>query len=85
MNNFFKHENQTFPPSLSSMGQQRQGTKSDLLDCLEQGAPSSKGIMDVDAKVLGGAVIIHLLRPCGCRTFEDYAQNISTIHYIMSR
>ena len=76
MNNFFEHENHPFPPSLSGEGQQRQGTKSDLLDCLEQCAPSSKGITDVDAKVLDGAVIIHMLRPRGCRFFKDYAQNI---------
>ena len=76
MNNFFEHENHPFPPSLSGEGQQRQGTKSDLLDCLEQCAPSSKGITDVDAKVLDGAVIIHMLRPRGCRLFKDYAQNI---------
>ena len=76
MKNFFEHENQPFSPSLSGIGQQWQGTKSDLLDCLEQGAPSSKGITNVDKKVIGGAIIIHLLRSCDCRTFEDYTQNI---------
>ena len=76
MNNFFEHENQPFPPSLSGMGQQRYGTKSDLLECIEQCVPSSKGTTDVDAKVLDGAVIIHMLRPIGCRFFADYAQNI---------
>ena len=36
----------------------------------------SKTTTDVDAKVLDGAVIIHMLRPRGCRFFADYAQNI---------
>ena len=58
------------------MDQQRQGTKSDLLDCLEQSAPSSKGIMDFDEKVVDEAVIIYMLRPRDCRTIEDYVQNI---------
>ena len=35
-----------------------------------------KGITNVDKKVIGGAIIIHLLRSCDCRTFEDYTQNI---------
>ena len=48
MNNFFEHENQQFPPSLSDMGQQRQGTKSDLLDCLDQCATSTKDASCVD-------------------------------------
>ena len=32
---FFAHENQMYPPSLSDSGKLRQGTKSDLLKCLD--------------------------------------------------
>ena len=35
MNGFFRHDNQGKPPSLSDMGDLRQGTKSDLMGCLE--------------------------------------------------
>ena len=35
LDTFFKHENGPFPPSLSNNGQLRQGTKSDIVDCLE--------------------------------------------------
>ena len=35
LDEFFKHENQAFPPSLSDMGKLRVGTKSDLLTCVE--------------------------------------------------
>ena len=76
MKYFFEHKNQPFPQSLSDIGQQRQGTKLDLLDCLEECAPSSKGATDVDVKVLDGAVIIYMLRPHGCQTFEHYDQNV---------
>lgn len=41
MDNFFSHENQPFPPSLSSYGQLRQGKKSDLMGCLESRAQST--------------------------------------------
>ena len=30
---FFEHENQACPPSISDMGQLRQGSKSDLMEC----------------------------------------------------
>ena len=33
---FFKHENQSFPPSLSSVGDLRSGNKSDLLSVFER-------------------------------------------------
>ena len=57
MQNFFAHENHLYPPSLSDMGQLRQGTKSDLLDCLEQGAPSCHERTNVDESVIDGAVV----------------------------
>ena len=67
MQNFFAHENHLYPPSLSDMGQLRQGTKSDLLDCLEQCAPSSHERTNVDAMVIDGAVSVHSLKPTGFR------------------
>lgn len=76
LDSFFQHENQKCPPSLSDMGQLRQGTKSDLLDCLEQCAPSGQDAPHVDVKIFDGAAVIHMLRPGGSRTFEDYAQNV---------
>ena len=73
---FFERENQHFPPSLSDLGQQRQGTKSDLLVCFEQCAPSSRERIQVDAMVFDGAVTVHMLKPVGCRIFKDYIEKI---------
>ena len=39
LDEFFQHENQPCPPSLSQMGVLRGGTKSDLLSCLQDLAP----------------------------------------------
>ena len=39
LDSFFSHENQPYPPSLSSFGKLRQGNKSDLLGCLEKLSP----------------------------------------------
>ena len=73
---FFECENQHFPPSLSDLGQQRQGTKSDLLVCFEQCAPSSRERIQVDAMVFDGAVTVHMLKPAGCRIFKEYIEKI---------
>ena len=35
LDNFFSYENQSYPPSLSQHGNLRFGSKSDLMDCLE--------------------------------------------------
>ena len=84
IDNFFEHENQACPPSISDMGQLRQGSKSDLLECLANCSPSSQNMSEVDAKVFDGAAIVHMLRPGVSRTFDDYAQQIF-IPYIISQ
>ena len=63
LNHFFKHENQEIPPSLSGNGQLREGTQSDLLECLEQCSSPSKDNPHVDAIVFDGATPIHVLKP----------------------
>jgi len=74
---FFSHENQACPPSLSEMGKLRHCSKSDLLSCLQITGPVPV-ITDigpsVEAEVLDGAAIVHMLPPRGIRTnFSDYA------------
>ena len=72
---FFKHENQVCPPSLSSMGKLRIGQKSELLDCLYK--HSSHENPAVDMKVLDGPVIVNMLTPNSrTKTFHDYATGI---------
>jgi len=76
---FFAHENQACPPSLSDMGNLRQCKKSDLLPCLQNTQPG-KVVHDrepiVEAEVLDGAAIIHMLQPKDVKTFDDYAEHI---------
>ena len=60
---FFEHENQPWPPSLSQMGEMRQGQKADLgkcLESLEEGEPDAPA---VDAKIIDGAVLVQMLSP----------------------
>lgn len=75
MNEFFRHENQAAPPSLSDMGGLRHCTKSDLIGCVESliVAPQNDA-PDVDAKVLDGSVVVNMLPPKACATFGEYAE-----------
>ena len=73
---FFKYENQPWPPSLAEDGKLRGGTKADLLKCLED-LPEElpNAIPDVNAKVMDGAALVHMLVPVAGTTFKMYAQN----------
>ena len=74
LDEFFMHENQATPPSLSLMGEMRSGTKSDLLDCLP--TSNSTETPTPEVKVLDGAFIANMLPPIACKTFLDYAEKV---------
>ena len=58
---FFCHENQTFPPALSKDGSLRSGTKSDLLTCLEEIHLSTQDVPVVECIILDGPAIVNIL------------------------
>ena len=74
---FFKHENQAYPPSLSQSGLINYGVKSDLITCLEEieGSTCSER-PQVDMVILDGAAIVHLLKPGAAKTFQDYSTEV---------
>lgn len=75
LEDFFRHENQQYPPSLSDFGKLRFGKKSDLLSCLEsQQQPSPPSTFDT--KVFDGAVIVHALPVLPATTFAEYADKV---------
>ena len=73
---FFKHKNQPWPPSLSQMGEMRQGQKADLVKCLESFEEGEPDAPAVDAKIIDGAVLVQMLSPGTATTFQDYAASI---------
>ena len=73
LDNFFKHENHAYPPSLSQLGKLQFGTKADLTDCLEKLCTSKGEAPVIDVIILDGAAIINMLKPVGAKTFQDYA------------
>ena len=76
LNEFFKHENQPWPPSLSKAGKMRDGTKASLLTCLEGMSYAPNGTPQVDAKIMDGSVVVHMLPSGTSTTFQDYASNV---------
>lgn len=69
----FSHELSCTPPSLSRKGEMFHGTKADIVQCLEDELPPNPSSHpQVDALVLDGAAILHIVRPGLCVTFEDY-------------
>ena len=61
---FFQHENQAFPPSLSQAGHLNKGVKADLVGCLEEFKNSIVTMPpQADVTILDGATVLHLLHP----------------------
>ena len=77
LDEFFAHENQSYPPSLSKFGDLRLSVKSDLLKCLEKLTPNPPTTPIVDAMLIDGAALVNMLKPSGaCKTFSDYSNQV---------
>lgn len=76
LEDFFKFEDQPWPPSLSHMGQLREGQKADLVKCLKVVTTPETEQPTLDAIILDGAVIVQMLPLGTVRTFEGYCQTV---------
>ena len=79
LENFFAHENQPNPPSLSHRGELRPAkSKSDIVDCLlpnEDSMPCKSP--PVDCKVFDGPALANILSPeSNCKSFTQYAKEV---------
>ena len=70
LNEFFSHENQPCPPSLSVREELKLGTKADIVRCLED-APEKQDDTSVDVVVLDGLTlaILYVLKAAATGTF----------------
>ena len=73
MAEFFQHENQSGPPSLSNQGSLRSGNKSDILECLKALSGRSPAAKAATVVVLDMAAVVHMVRPTSAHTFLGYA------------
>ena len=84
--NFFGHENQGCPPSLSDQGNLRlPKKKSELTECLQAlTVPQSQMPRNVDVIIIDGAAVVKMVKPDTERTFSEYAAD-SFIPYIRAQ
>ena len=74
LDEFFMHENQPYPPSLSEFGNLRLGKKSDLLTCIKPAEqPDPPPVFDWK---IDGAATVHALPLTTVSTFNSYAEHI---------
>lgn len=73
IDDFFSHENQIYPPSISEDGKLRKPTnKSDIIECIHSKCDISfnDSYPNVTAKMFDGAAVIHMLNPGIATTFS---------------
>ena len=76
LDEFFRHDNQSCPPSLSVAGKLHLGTKRDLLVCLEDISAAQSVAPSVTSAVIDGAAIVQILKRGGVKTFQEYADEV---------
>ena len=71
---FFCHENQSYPPSLCQASQMRQCTKSDLITCLDKEHNTKiNNQPNVSCVIIDGAAAVQMINPGIRKTFAEYA------------
>ena len=75
LDEFFSHENQGSPPSLSDCGRIRSGTKCDLIHCMDKLGCSVESPKPT-VLILDGAVCVQMLKPQFCKTFQEYSEKV---------
>lgn len=83
LDEFFQHENQSFPPSISDSGELRHGNKSDLLHCFEKTHDPVLTEPQVSAVLIDGAALVHILKPRQAQTFQEYSDSVFLAYVLM--
>ena len=71
---FFQHENQSFPIALSKGGRLYSCQKSQLTSILETYVPPVDKEPQADVLIVDGSALVHSLAPKRSKTFEDYTE-----------
>ena len=75
LNDFFKYENQLFPPSISNGGELYSTKKSDIITLLEEKVETSIYKPQSDCLIVDGSALVYSLYSTET-TFESFANNV---------
>ena len=83
---FFKHENQGCPPSLSHLGKLRLPKKKyELTECLEDNTTRRTEVPStIDATIIDGAAVVNMIKPGTEKTFSGYTEQ-SFLPYVKTQ
>ena len=86
LDEFFKHENQGSPPSLSHGDKLRlPKKKSELSECLQANTtPQTEVPSAIDVTIIDGAAVVNMVKPGAEKTFSGYAEE-SFLPYIKAQ
>ena len=82
LDDFFSHENHSYPPALSVYGKIRHSAKLDTIKLLAQSGSEGKEEPIVSGVVLDGAAIVQMTPACQSKTFGEYSDNKFTNHLV---
>eukprot|EP00745_Piridium_sociabile_P026549 TRINITY_DN4240_c0_g1_i3.p1 TRINITY_DN4240_c0_g1~~TRINITY_DN4240_c0_g1_i3.p1 ORF type:complete len:1496 (-),score=398.92 TRINITY_DN4240_c0_g1_i3:837-5324(-) len=74
LHDFFKHENQSAPASLSDNGKLHTCQKSQLAEILQAQVTLPDREPEGDAIIIDGSALIHAMPPRSTKSFDDYAR-----------
>ena len=81
LEDFFRDENQPWPPSLSDYGKLKGGEKANLLTCFPQSDQTATRAT-ADEVIFDGDVIVQMLKPGLAVTFEEFS-NAVFVSYVL--
>ena len=82
LDDFFSHENHSYPPALSVYGKIRDSAKSDTIKLFAQSGSEGKKESTVTGVVLDGAAIVQMTPACQSKTFVEYGDNEFANHLV---
>ena len=77
LESFFKHENHSYPVSISEYGKLRKCSKSDFLKCLPDDEELQTNSPDVEAKIIDGAAFVNMNMPRKSNTLGEYIDELA--------
>jgi hypothetical protein len=73
LDDFFKHENHEYPPTISEYGNLRKTSKSDFLKCLEEFGETKLTPPEVSVIIIDAAVLVQIVKPQDSKNFGQYS------------